>query len=132
MFNDTKTVNGTVRKESIEIVKLSPEEAAVGGTGTAGLSGTSVISESSSGKETTIKGIAVCGKCYLHKTSVCRNVVQVKDGDKTVDYYLVKNDVTKKLHASICKNVGKLVTATGTYKEVDGKLEFTCTKFDAE
>ena len=54
---------------------------------------------------------------------------QVKEGDKTVTYYLADNDVSKKFHENICKETKK-VKATGTVKEVDGKMELTPTKIE--
>ena len=57
------------------------------------------------GESVTIKGEGKCAKCALKETKECQNVIQVeKDGKK--------------------------VTATGTVKEVDGKLELTVTKIE--
>ena len=39
-------------------------------------------------KEETLKGSLVCGKCTLQETSACSNVLQVKVGDKLVNYYI--------------------------------------------
>jgi len=41
----------------------------------------------------------------------------------------VHNDVSKKFHGKVCKSTEK-VKATGTVKEVDGKMELTPTKID--
>src|ERR1041385_5103323 len=77
----------------------------------------------------TITGDGKCGKCALKETKECQNTVQVKEGDKTVTYYLVQNDVSKEFHEHICKGAKK-VKATGTVKEVDGKKQLTATKIE--
>jgi RecG-like helicase len=79
--------------------------------------------------EKTITGEGKCAKCALKETKSCQNVIQVKEGDKTVTYYLVHNDVSKKFHDNICQETKK-VTATGTVKEVDGKMQLTPTKIE--
>ena len=77
----------------------------------------------------TITGEGKCAKCALKETKECQNVIQTeKDGKKT-NYYLVANDVSKEFHGKLCKETKK-VTATGTVKEVDGKLELTPTKLE--
>jgi RecG-like helicase len=79
--------------------------------------------------EKTVTGEGKCAKCALKETKSCQNVVQVKEGDKTVTYYLVHNDVSKAFHDNICKETKK-ITVTGAVKEVDGKMELTPTKID--
>ncbi len=39
------------------------------------------------------------------------------------------NDVSKEFHENICKGMKK-VKATGTVKEVDGKMQLTATKIE--
>ena len=78
-------------------------------------------------KKMTITGTGKCGKCALHETDSCQNVIQTEKGGKTVTYYLAKNAVSKDFHDNICKE-SKKVKATGTVKDVDGKKEFTATK----
>jgi hypothetical protein len=81
------------------------------------------------GESVTITGEGKCAKCALKETKECQNVIQTeKDGKKT-NYYLVANDVSKEFHGKLCKDTKK-VTATGTVKEVDGKLELTLTKIE--
>ena len=80
-------------------------------------------------EEKTITGEGKCAKCALKETKECQNVVQVKEGDKTVTYYLVQNEVSKKFHENICQE-SKKVKATGTVKEVDGKMQLTPTKIE--
>jgi hypothetical protein len=80
-------------------------------------------------KEVTVTGEGKCAKCALHETDKCQNVVQVAKKHKTVTYYLVQNDVSKKFHEDLCKEAKK-VTVTGTVKTVDGKKELTATKIE--
>jgi hypothetical protein len=81
--------------------------------------------------ETTITGNMVCGKCTLHETEACQNVVQVAGDDgKTVNYYLKQNDVSKEAHGAICKGGSEKVTVTGKVKEKDGKKMMTPTKIE--
>jgi len=79
--------------------------------------------------EKTVTGEGKCAKCALKETDSCQNVVQVKEGDKMVTYYLVHNDVSKKFHDNICKETKK-ITVTGTVKEVDGKQQLTPSKIE--
>jgi RecG-like helicase len=77
----------------------------------------------------TVTGEGKCGKCALKETKECQNTVTVKEGDKSVVYYLVHNDVSKEFHENICKGTKK-VKAVGTVKEVDGKKQLTATKIE--
>ena len=77
----------------------------------------------------TLTGEGKCAKCALKETKECQNTVTVKEGDKSVTYYLVHNDVSKEFHENICKGAKK-VKATGTVKEVDGKMQLTPTKIE--
>jgi type 1 fimbria pilin len=72
----------------------------------------------------TISGEAVCAKCELNLQDTCQTVIQAKEGDKTVSYYLAANDVAKAFHPKICKGPAQ-VTATGTVQTVDGKQVLT-------
>jgi len=81
--------------------------------------------------DTTITGTMVCGKCTLHETKECQNVVQVAGADgKTTNYYLEQNDVSKAQHEPICSGGSEKVTVTGTVKEKDGKTTMTPTKIE--
>ena len=82
------------------------------------------------GKEVTITGNMVCGKCTLHETKKCQNVVQVTQDGKTVNYYLKQNEVSKSAHKSICSGDSEKVTVTGTVKEKDGKELMTPSKIE--
>jgi len=81
-------------------------------------------------KEVTITGTMVCGKCTLHETKKCQNVVQVTQDGKSINYYLKQNDVSKDAHDPICSGGSEKVTVTGTVKEKDGKEMMTPTKID--
>jgi len=82
-------------------------------------------------EEKTITGEGKCGKCALHETEKCQNVIQAKEGDKTVTYYLADNDVSKAFHKdNLCKG-SKQVTATGEVSEKDGKKILTVSKIEA-
>ena len=77
----------------------------------------------------TLSGEGKCAKCALKETKECQNTVTVKEGAKSVTYYLVHNDVSKEFHENICKGTKK-VKVTGTVKEVDGKMQLTATKIE--
>ena len=78
--------------------------------------------------EVTLTGLMVCGKCKLHITKECQNVLQVQQGGQTVNYFLVMNDVSQDFHDNICKNDGEQTTVTGTVEEKDGQEILTPTK----
>ena len=80
-------------------------------------------------KEVTVTGEGKCAKCALKEADSCQNVIESKEGGKTVKYYLAKNDVSKEFHDNICKE-SKKVTATGTVKEEDGKKVLTASKIE--
>jgi type 1 fimbria pilin len=80
--------------------------------------------------EVTLTGTMVCGKCKLHETDKCQNVLQVEKDGKTVNYYLKQNKVSKDFHSNICQNDGEKVTVTGTVKEKGGKEMMTATKIE--
>jgi hypothetical protein len=77
----------------------------------------------------TISGEAVCAKCELGVQDKCQTVVQVKEGDKVVSYYLAANDVAKAFHPKICKASAE-VTATGKVETVDGKQVLTVSSIE--
>jgi len=81
------------------------------------------------GESITITGEGKCAKCALKETKECQNVIQTEKDGKKLNYFLVANDVSKEFHGKLCKETKK-VKATGTVKEVDGKLELTATKIE--
>jgi hypothetical protein len=95
------------------------------------LAGVSTVALAEDTNTTTVTGSMVCGKCTLHETASCQNVIQVKQDGKTVNYYLAKNDVSDALHEDVCHGDSLKVTATGTVTEKDGKEMMTATKLEA-
>ena len=86
--------------------------------------------DATAGKEITITGSMVCGKCTLHETKSCQNVVQVKQDGKTINYYLKHNAVSKEAHEAVCGGSSEQVTVTGTVVEKDGKEILTPKKIE--
>jgi type 1 fimbria pilin len=81
--------------------------------------------------DVTLSGTMVCGKCKLHETAKCQNVLQVEKDGKTINYYLTQNKVSKDFHSNICRNDGEKVTVTGNVKEKNGKEMLVATKIEA-
>ena len=56
-----------------------------------------LVAGATAGDETTITGNIMCAKCTLKKADAkeCQDVLVVKAGDKTSEYYVEKNDVSK-------------------------------------
>ena len=95
----------------------------------AALMATSIAIQCFADQEKTVTGDGMCAMCVLHQGTECQTVIQVKEGDKLVTYYLVNNDVSKSFHKNVCMKRAK-VTATGTVKEVDGKMQLTASKIE--
>ena len=72
-------------------------------------------------KEVTLKGTLMCAKCSLGKTSECTTAIQVKEGDKTVTYYLDDKGAGEEHHEPICGGAKKEGTVVGTVREKDGQ-----------
>lgn len=77
----------------------------------------------------TITGEAMCAKCELDLQDKCQTVIQAKEGDKVVTYYLADNAVSKAFHPSVCHGRAQ-VTASGTVATVDGKQVLTASAID--
>ena len=73
------------------------------------------------GKEVTLKGTLLCAKCTLGQTSECTTAIQVKEGDKTVTYYLDDKGAGEEYHEPICGGAKKEGTVVGTVREKDGQ-----------
>ena len=86
-------------------------------------------SVSAADDEKTITGEGKCAKCALKETAKCQNAIVADENGKQVTYYLTENAVSKDFHDNICKKSAK-VKATGTVKDVNGKMELTATKID--
>ncbi|SRR5579871_1843217 len=84
-------------------------------------------------KEVTLKGTLVCGKCTLKEADKCTNVLQVKEKDKTVNYYIKDDGNKASYHKGICPAGKKAeATVTGTVSEKDGKKWITASKVDTK
>jgi hypothetical protein len=83
------------------------------------------------GKEVTLKGEMVCGKCALGETEKCQNVLKVTEGGAETKYYVAKNDVADKSHGRICGGPAK-ATVKGTVGEVKGKKTLTASDISYE
>ena len=81
-------------------------------------------------KEVTLKGEGKCAKCSLKETTTCQNVVVVKEGDKSVTYYIDHDAVAKAFHSEVCTET-KAISVTGVVKEVGGKKTIDATKITA-
>ena len=79
----------------------------------------------------TITGEAMCAKCELKLQGTCQTVIQAKEGDKTVTYYLAANPAAKAFHPTVCEASAQ-VTATGTVATVDGKQVLTVTSIEVK
>jgi|SRR5579871_5340597 hypothetical protein len=72
--------------------------------------------------EKTLKGTMVCGKCTLGVCAKCTNVLQVKEGDKTVDYFIEDKGRGETYHKAVCPpNKSQKAEVTGTVSTKDGK-----------
>ena len=87
-----------------------------------------LFADDSTNKEVTVTGTMVCGKCSLHLTKECQNVVQVQKDGKTINYFLTQNDASKAAHGPVCDGSSEKVTVTGTVTEKDGQETLTPTK----
>ncbi|HAV61270.1 MAG TPA: hypothetical protein DCY13_02780 [Verrucomicrobiales bacterium] len=83
------------------------------------------------GKEVTLKGEGKCGKCALKEADKCTNVIEVKDGEKKIVYWLEQNDVSKAFHKNVCSDTVK-VTAVGKVSEKDGKKILVASKIEKQ
>lgn len=81
-------------------------------------------------KEVTLKGTMTCAMCDLKETTHCQSVLQVKDGDKTTNYYLTDNALSKDTHQAVCKAAKEGVSITGVVSEKDGKQWITASKIE--
>jgi hypothetical protein len=80
--------------------------------------------------DTTLSGNIVCAKCTLKKADAksCQDVLVVKDGDKTTEYYIAKNAVSEKF-GHTCTGE-KPATVTGAVSTKDGKTWIAPTKME--
>jgi hypothetical protein len=90
-----------------------------------------LVGLATAGDETTMTGNIMCAKCTLKKADAkeCQDVLVVKNGDKTDEYYVEKNDVAKTF-GHTCRGE-KPAVVTGTVMEKDGKMWIAATKMEA-
>jgi hypothetical protein len=84
-------------------------------------------------KEVVLTGTMICAKCGLKEPGVkkCTNALRVKEGDKTVTYYLEDKGNGEDYHEGLCGGGTKEnVKVTGTATEKDGKLWVKATKIE--
>ena len=82
-------------------------------------------------KEVKVTGTLVCGKCQLKETAKCSNVLQVKEKDKVVNYYLIDKGNGETYHEGVCGgDKVENVTVAGKLTEKDGKKWVTPTKVE--
>src|SRR5260370_20436925 len=72
-------------------------------------------------KEVTLKGTLLCAKCVLKETKKCQTAIQVKEGGKTVTYYLLDKGHSEPYHDGVCGGEKKAGSVTGVVTEKDGK-----------
>ena len=99
----------------------------------AGLWAFGAVASAEDKKEVKLSGTLVCGSCALNETKKCSNVLQVKEGDKTVNYFLDDKGNGEAYHEGVCggdKVEG--VTVTGTVTEKDGKKYVKPTKVETK
>ncbi len=92
---------------------------------------TGLVAAAYAGDETTVTGKVMCAKCTLKKADAtkCQDVLVVKDGDKTAEYYVEKNAVSEKFgHACAGE---KPAVVTGKVSEKDGKKWIAPSKMEA-
>jgi hypothetical protein len=89
-----------------------------------------LVAVAAAGDETTVTGKVMCAKCSLKKADAtkCQDVLVVKSGDKTTEYYVEKNAVAEKF-GHVCKSE-KAATVTGTVTEKDGKMWISPSKME--
>jgi hypothetical protein len=105
------------------------KKLAIAGLGLALVLG--LVAGSQAGDEKTVTGKVMCAKCTLKKADAtkCQDVLVVKDGDKTVEYYVEKNAVATQF-GHTCQGE-KPATVTGTVTEKDGKKWIAPSKMEA-
>jgi hypothetical protein len=91
----------------------------------------SLVAGATAGDEATMTGKVTCAKCTLKKADAkeCQDVLVVKDGDKTAEYYVEKNEVAKTF-GHVCGGE-KPAVVTGKVTEKDGKKWISATKMEA-
>jgi hypothetical protein len=72
-------------------------------------------------KEVSLKGTILCAKCVLKETKTCTTAIQVKEGDKTVTYYLDDKGHKEDYHEKVCGGDKAEGSVTGVVTEKDDR-----------
>jgi len=90
-----------------------------------------LVAAATAADQVTVTGKVMCAKCTLKKADAkeCQNVLVVKDGDKTAEYYVEKNEVATKF-GHVCGGE-KPAVVTGAVSEKDGKKWIAPSKMEA-
>lgn len=80
-------------------------------------------------KEKTVLGEGACSKCILKQGETCQQTVTAEDEGRRVTYHITQNAVAKAFGHQVCKE-RKAIKATGTVKNVEGRMELTPTKIE--
>ncbi|HEY7157984.1 MAG TPA: hypothetical protein VH575_28775 [Gemmataceae bacterium] len=92
-----------------------------------------VLAQAADEKEKTYKGTMVCGKCTLKVCKKCTNVLQVKEGGKTVDYFIDDKGNKETYHKAICPpSSEQKAEVTGTVSTKDGKKWIKASKVEVK
>jgi hypothetical protein len=80
--------------------------------------------------EMTVSGSVMCAKCTLKKPDAtkCQDVLVVKNGDQTTEYYIERNEVAKTF-GHVCHDA-RAAVVTGTVTEKDGKKWISPSKME--
>ena len=81
-------------------------------------------------KEVTLKGTILCAHCALGEGTKCQTAIQVKEGDKTVTYYLDDKGAGESYHGPVHGGARKEGTVVGKVEERDGKKFIKPTKVE--
>lgn len=95
----------------------------------AGVTTTRAADDKKEEKTKTLEGKLVCTKCKLSETDACGNALQVKEGDKTVIYYLKDKGKPEKYHK--CSGE-QAVKVTGKVTKDGDKLVITDAKVEKQ
>jgi uncharacterized protein DUF6370 len=99
----------------------------------AGLLSPSETAWAQDNKEVKLTGTLVCGKCSLKATPKCSNVLQVKESDKTVNYFLDDRGNREEYHEGVCGGEKvESVTVIGAVTEKEGKKSIKPTKVETK
>jgi hypothetical protein len=75
-------------------------------------------------KEVILTGTLGCGKCSMHLTKSCQNVLKVKHGSKEDVYFLAANAVSEANHEKVCGSTSP-ATVTGLVTQKGGQKILT-------